>query len=511
MEELLEKDDGPDNILQKLKKTFYMLFFSIPVMISNIGGVSVWVVNAYYAGHMSNVADLAAIGIANSWISFVGVGPLISCNYGFFALASQVNGTGDRQDMRIICQRALVFNLILFVISTIILLFSPYILHFLGVEEHIIKILTPYAYFYIFCLFTEIFVDMLRSILNAQTNFTLYPICSVIGTFIHIIQCGIFVSMDFGIIALAFSKLLTNIYVITFIVGYMKYHKINGYLVEKFEPKAFTRLVEYAKNVIPSGIITYVEWMAFEITTIMASNFGDVVLSAHTVFLNILALNYCFFTGAGILYSSLLGNALGSKDTKQAKTLKDLFNTLMATMVLIYFLYNLSFFEWFVQLMTDKAEVREALSHIIFMTYTLCCFDFYQGTVANTLRGVGQQNFAAILYVISYYALGIPLGILLGVVFNMTIVGWFGAMHISQAVFCYFGHQKFLALDIDKAIGDVDNAIASQFSQRSLHFIPPPSLSPRNGSLKSNNINDFIQNASKHKISVELKDVPEKS
>ena len=494
MEELLEKD-VPDNFLQKLKKTFYMLFFSIPVMLSNIGYVSVWVVNAYYAGHMSNVADLAAIGIANSWISFVGVGPLISCNYGFFALASQVNGAGDRHDMRVICQRALVFNLIVFVISTVILLFSPFILSFLGVEDHIISILTPYVYFYIICLFTEIFVDMLRSILNAQTNFTLYPICSIIGTFIHIIQCGIFVSMDFGIISLAFSKLLTNIYVIIFIVGYMKYHKINGYLIEKLEPKAFTHLIDYAKNVIPSGIITYVEWMAFEITTIMASNFGDVILSAHTVFLNLLCLNYCFFTGVGILYSSLLGNALGSKDKKQAKALKDCFNTMMATMVVIYFFYNFFGFEHFINLMTDKDEVREALSHIVFMTYTLCCFDFYQGTVANALRGVGQQIFAAVLYIVSYYAIGIPLGIVLGVVFKMTIVGWFGAMHLSQGVFCYFGHVKFLALDIDKAIGDVENAIESQFSQRSLHFIPPPSISPRSTSMTSH-----------HKMSVELKE-----
>lgn len=84
MEELLENDDVPDNFFQKLKKTFYMLFFSIPVMLSNIGYVSVWVVNAYYAGHMSNVADLAAIGIANSWISFCWGGSINFMQLRFF-------------------------------------------------------------------------------------------------------------------------------------------------------------------------------------------------------------------------------------------------------------------------------------------------------------------------------------------------------------------------------------------------------------------------------------------
>jgi len=486
MQELLEKDI-PDSYLQKFKKTLYMIFFSIPVMISNIGGMSVWVINAYFAGHMENVAQLAAIGIANSWISFIGVGPLISCNCGFFALASQVNGTGAEKEMRIICQRGFVFNMILFAISTIILLFSPFILSFLGVSDHIIKILTPYTYFYIFCLFSEIFIDMLRNILNAQKIFSVYPVCSVVGTVAHFIQCAIFVNLGFGLISLAFSKLLINIYIIILLCGYMKYNKINGFLIECIEPKAFTHLMDYAKNVIPSGIITYVEWMAFEITTIMASNFDDVVLSAHTVFLNILALNYCFFMGVGILYSSLLGNALGSKDTKMAQSLKDCFNMMILTLVVIYSIYVKFTFEWCVNIMTDKVEVYDALKNVFIISYTLCCFDFYQGTVANTLRGVGQQNFAAFLYVVTYYAIGIPLGIVLGIVFKMTILGWFGAMHLSQAVFCYFGHKKFMSLNIDNAIDDVEGFIESQFSQRSIHF-PPGSVSPRNTDLKNKNV-----------------------
>ena len=123
-----------------------------------------------------------------------------------------------------------------------------------------------------------------------------------------------------------------------------------------------------------------------------------------------------------------------------------------------------------IQLMTDKKEVHDALSPLIIFTYTLCCFDFYQGITANLLRGVGQQNYAAKIYILSYYAIGIPLGILLGVVMKLTIVGWIGSMHLSQAVFCFFGHRKFQRLNIEEVIEEVENACELQFSQRSIRL-----------------------------------------
>ena len=246
MEKLLEKDI-PDSIYYRIKLSLMMLYYSIPVMISNIGGTSVWFINSYYAGHMENVADLAAVGIANTWISFVGMGPMISCNLGFFGLASQVNGTGNERNLRILCQRGLIFNFILFIIATIFLIFSPEILSFLGTDEDVITRLTPYTYCFIVTLFSEIFVDMLKNLLNAQKIFDIYPISATISVVIHAIQCGIFVKLGFGLISLAFSKFLSNLYTLIMMIGYMKYKHINGFLIEKYEIEAKYNLFLYAK------------------------------------------------------------------------------------------------------------------------------------------------------------------------------------------------------------------------------------------------------------------------
>lgn len=463
MENLLEKDEDSDiSLFNKIKRSLAMIVLSFPAMVSNVSSMMVWTINAYYGGHMKNVANLAAVGIANSWLAFIGMGPLICCNFGFFTLAAQVNGTQNNHDLKIICQRGFVFNLIIFIISAIILLFSPAILPLLGVPENVVYLAIPYIYSYIGVIFLEMFADMLKNLLNAQKFFSIFPISSAIATILHIIQCEIFTKLGYGLFSLGLSKFLANIYTLIIMCSYMKYKKINGFLVESFEKKAFEKLKEYSENVIPSGLISYVEWMAFEITTIMASNFGEIVLSSHTVFLYILAFIYTLFTGVGVLYASELGNALGKKDLIQARRLKESYNILTFIMILIYVIFMKLCFTSLVRIMTDKLEVHEMIDKISFLSYTLCLFDFYQGNTAYALRATGKQNYGVKLYLICYYGIGIPFGIIFGVLLNMTILGWFGGLHISQAIFCFFGHKKLIDLKIEDLITEVENAIELQ-------------------------------------------------
>ena len=180
--------------------------------------------------------------------------------------------------------------------------------------------------------------------------------------------------------------------------------------------------------------------------------------------MNIVALNYCFLTGVGVLFSSNIGNALGSQDLKKALILRKTFDVLIITMVVIYVFYVLLSFETMVNFITDKAEVHEEVKKIFFLSYTLCIFDFYQGVVANVLRGIGQQNYASLLYLVSYYTVGVPLSLLFGVYFQLKLLGWWGSMHISQAIFCYFGHRKFKSIDLQYMINDVQETIDEQFS-----------------------------------------------
>lgn len=469
MEKILERDIS-GSLSQKINRSIRMVFSSIPVMISNIGIIGFSLINTHYAGHMGNVVSLAAMGIANSLLAIVGIGPLISCNFGFFALVAQVNGTGIKSDLKIICQRGLIFNLILYGISAIILLSSPYILPLLGVQKHIIKLLIPYLYVNVITLFLEIFVDMLRHLLNVQNFFILYPVSLVITMIIHFIQCRLFLDLGFGLISLALSKFLTNIYILIIMVGYMKYRKINGFLVESFEKKAKNNLWNYTENIIPSGAINYMDMAVFEFTTIMASNFDDLVLSTHTVFLNILGLNNSFFMGIGILFSSILGNALGKKDLKTSQILKDNFNMLTVVLITFYLIYTKLTFNWIADFVTDKAEIHEALLKLDFFTYTLCCFDILQGIFANILRTVGQQNFVALFYFLSYYGIGIPLSLLFGVVLKMNNLGWFGSVFLSQAVFCFFSYLKFNSLKMENVISDIEAKIESQ---KSVHIVIP--------------------------------------
>lgn len=456
---LCENKKLKQTIIMKIFNSFLMIIESIPVMISNIGGISVLSINAYFAGHMKDVSSLAAIGICNSWIFFIAIAPLICFNLGFFSLASQVNGTGIKDDLKVICQRGFIFNIILFLISAFFLLLSPVILPLLGVQEHLIDIAVGYLYAYIPVVFFEIFVDMLKNLLCAQKIFHIHPISAAIVIVVHYFQSYFFIKLEWGLISLALSKMLTNIYLIFIISAYMKYKNINGFLIESFDKRAKENLWEYAKNVITSGMSGYVEWMAFEITTIMASNFDDVVLSSHTAFIYTFAIYYCFFTGVGVLYSSNLGNALGRKDLEQTQELKDNFKYLISLVLLLAFVSLKISFPWAIRIITDKEDVICYIVNLSFLPYTLGIFDFYQGNLAPILRVIGQQNYGAKMFLFVYYFIGIPIGLIFGVYLKWTLFGWLGGMYISQIIFCFFAHRKFndckakeLIIEIEKEI-----------------------------------------------------------
>ena len=230
----------------KINMIIYIFYQSIPVIFSSVSGMVILIISTYFAGHLEDVPFLASLGLSSVWLNFVGFGPLISFNLGFFALASQVNGTGNQNNLKILFQRCIIFDLILFIISTILLLFSPYILTLTGADEKIVEKGIGFLYMNIPALFIEIFIDVFKNILNAQKIFFVYPTIAFINIGIHLILCSVFMNLNYGLLGLAASRVIINIIILFMLLIYMKWKKFNLFLFESFEWEATRNLMAYS-------------------------------------------------------------------------------------------------------------------------------------------------------------------------------------------------------------------------------------------------------------------------
>jgi len=134
-----------------------------------------------------------------------------------------------------------------------------------------------------------------------------------------------------------------------------------------------------------------------------------------------------FFLGASIAGNIRIGNALGAGDTHRAKVacwltlFLGLFLAALTTSFLIFYRHRLPYL-----FTTDDDLVKKAESlFLVVGLYQLP--DAINAVQQGIFKGIGKQALAAKLNFISYYVVGIPLGILFGFKFGLGVEGlWLG-------------------------------------------------------------------------------------
>lgn len=82
---------------------------------------------------------------------------------------------------------------------------------------------------------------------------------------------------------------------------------------------SFVGLIEYLKYGIPSMMMTFLEFCAYEVINIMAAYLGALELGASVILFNIICYMYMVISGFSFASSSLVGNSLGASQPKNAR------------------------------------------------------------------------------------------------------------------------------------------------------------------------------------------------
>lgn len=170
------------------------------------------------------------------------------------------------------------------------------------------------------------------------------------------------------------------------------------------------------------------EWWAWEIVGLVTSQLGVIALAAQSVLLVSSSVTYQLPFGASVATAVRVGNLLGANRPDEAKISSRVSLILSLAMGGLNSALFLIFRKQWGWLFSSDIEVIKLVEHILPLLAFFQVADGICGIAGGVLRGTGRQAAGAGINMISYYVIGIPVGLVLTFTrINLGLAGlWWG-------------------------------------------------------------------------------------
>jgi MATE family multidrug resistance protein len=197
---------------------------------------------------------------------------------------------------------------------------------------------------------------------------------------------------------------------------------------------------------VPGLFMIAMNWWAFEILAMMAGNLPNAVLalSAHAVIAQVSGAFYTVYSGIAVATTIRVGTCLGANRPAKAKLIACIAVSICFTASLFFSLCVIIFRNKIPKIFINDPQAVELASEalIVYALYTLV--DGSSAVVKGVCRGTGKQNVAAYIVAPIYYAIGLPLAILLAFYFDWGVCGLWIAFAIANFLFLILCAPKLL-------------------------------------------------------------------
>ncbi|KAJ9565475.1 hypothetical protein OSB04_001441 [Centaurea solstitialis] len=423
-----EEEEEGDLTVRLLDESRKIWRVALPSVISRICAFGTIVVTQSFIGRSSDL-DLAGYALVQTLsVRFV-MGILLGMSSATETLCGQAFGAGQHHMMGIYLQRSWIVDLITLTVLLPIFIFATQIFKLLGEDVAIANSggyislwFIPFVYNYIFSLTIQMY-------LQAQLKNMVIAWLSIVQFGIHILLSLLFVQkLNLGVtgamIALSMSSWTLVIAEFVYIFGGWCPYSWKGFTVD-----AFKDLFPVVKLSISSGVMVCLELWYTAILVLLAGYMADakVAISAFSICLNINTWEFMIsfgFLGAACVR---VANELGRGNAKVAKfSIKVLLGTSIAIGV-FFFVLCLAFRKKLAYLFTNDERVADTVSDLsLLLSFSVLLNSIYP-VLSGVAVGAGMQGSVAIVNLVCFYVIGVPIGALLGYLTSLEVKGiWLG-------------------------------------------------------------------------------------
>ncbi|WP_018344307.1 MATE family efflux transporter [Cytophaga aurantiaca] len=403
-----------------------------PVALSQLGHISVGVVDTLMAGQIDKDA-LAAATVALS--AFYPIFMLyMGFSYGFTPLISQADGEGDELKIARILKHALVLNIVVGLFLTAILCSCIYAIPYLKQPAHIVQPAIEFFAIIALSLVPVIIFQVFKQFIEGLGNTRQAMVVSILGNVVNIILILVLVYGWYGLPKLglngiAYATLIARVFMAVTMLLFFLFNKDyahyrSAYKQIKIE---WEQLVEVFKKSYPVGLQMSFEAGAFSLAAIFVGTFGTAQISAHQIALNLASVTYMIATGIAAAATVRVGFEYGRKEKTElqlaGRTAIILAVAFMSTTAVMFALLHKVLPSFY----TGDLEVIHIAGLLLWMVAFFQLSDGVQVVSMGSLRGMGDVVIPSSVAFTAYWVLGLPLGWFLAFVVGWEVYGiWVG-------------------------------------------------------------------------------------
>jgi MATE family multidrug resistance protein len=407
-----------------------MLDLALPVVIIQVGLMSMGVVDTIMVGHLSRQA-LAAVALGNLYFfvpAVFGMGTLMVLD----PVVAQAVGAGDAPSVARGVQRGVILAALLAIPSAILLLAAEPLLALLRQPTDVVPLAADYSVrlapgvlpFFLFIVF--------RQSLQALGRLRPIVVVIVVANLANILLNWVLIFGRFGAPALgvAGSAWATTIsrWLLCLGLPALAWRSLAPHLrplrPEIWEPAPLGRMVRLGT---PIGAQFVLEFGAFALVALMMGWLGTRQMAGHQVAINLASLTFMVPLGVADAASVLVGRAVGRGDPAGARGAARAALVCAAAFMSCTGALFLTLPGPLARVYTGDTDVLAVASALIPIAGVFQVFDGLQTVGGGILRGLGHTRTPMLVNLLGYWVLGLPVSAVLGFALDLGPAGlWWG-------------------------------------------------------------------------------------
>lgn len=407
-----------------------MARMAAPIVFVSVGVQAMGVVDALMVGKLGGDA-IASVALGNFYffnVSIFGIGML----YAIDPVVAQALGARDPVGAARGVQRGMILAVLIAAVVSLVLLPGELVLTALRQPVNIIEPTAAYTRRRVIGLLPFLLFNVWRQTMQALGTMRPVVLTVVAANLVNVLAnyALIYGNWGFptlGVVGAGWATALSA-WTMAATLLYMGWSRLRPLMrpwyAESWQWMPLKRLTVLGA---PIGTQWFFESFAFGLTTIFMGWFGTATLAGHEIALNMASLTFMVPLGFSGAAAAIVGRAVGRGDMEAARR-----DALAAIACAVGFMcVSATMFTLIPEFLAtrytrDAATVAIAAS-LIPIAGVFQVFDGTQAVTSGVLRGTGDTRIPALLHVVAFWGIGIPLGATLGFLTPLKERGlWWG-------------------------------------------------------------------------------------